>query len=87
AFQLPDVSMKLKSNFTALNDYTEEQQNCSLNDYPDEEHSFDQLFIDYVDEDKFEQWFNNTVESKRTMTEFKNHFGLTNEQFKNILGD
>lgn len=83
----PDVSMKLKSNFTALNDYTEEQQNCSLNDYPDEEYSFDQLLIDYVGEDKFEQWFNNTVESKRTMTEFKNYFGLTNEQLKNILGD
>ncbi|WP_156829688.1 hypothetical protein [Paenibacillus ginsengihumi] len=54
--------------------------------YYDEEHSFDLLMIEYVGEEKFEEWFESIEEKERTRTAFKEYFNISGEKMNEILG-
>ncbi|WP_026326856.1 hypothetical protein [Paenibacillus ginsengihumi] len=51
----------------------------------DEEHTFDQLMIDYVGKEKFYQWFDSIEEHERTRTAFKKYFNISDEELRTIL--
>jgi len=52
--------------------------------YDNPEYFIDQILIDYVGEDKFNQWMDENNPEDRTLTNFKKHFNVTDKDIEKL---
>ncbi|QQE76665.1 M23 family metallopeptidase [Brevibacillus composti] len=55
--------------------------------YDDPEYFIDQILIDYVGEDKFNEWMYNSAPEDRTLTNLKKHFNITDKKIEKLDKD
>lgn len=79
-----DLTMSSFQELDAKHDHDHDHEEEDSK-YSDPENYFDQILIDYVGEDKFEEWFNSLPESERKLSNFKDYFGISEKEEKQII--
>ncbi|SCW52452.1 Peptidase family M23 [Paenibacillus tianmuensis] len=78
----PDVKARLALSPSFS---TNQHANCDHTIQDDAEHFFDQRVIDSIGQEKFDQWFNSTPQSERSMTKLKQDFNISNEKINEVM--
>ena len=80
-----DLTMSSSQALHTEHNHTEHNHDEDDSNYEDPENYFDQILIDYVGEDKFEEWFNSLPESERKLSKFKDDFEISDKEEKQII--